>query len=74
MPPLLLLSYETCVEESGASVGVDSALGEARRLAPRLQRAGQPNHATHSYRYSGSYYTCGGDTYLYRAPHGWVLH
>ena len=40
MPPLLLLSYETCVEESGASVGVDSALGEARRLAPGLAEGG----------------------------------
>ena len=41
MPPLLLLSlYDTCVEESGASVGVDSALGEARRLAPGLAEGG----------------------------------
>ena len=38
--------YDTCVDESGASVGVDSApgigsaLGDARRLAPGLADGG----------------------------------
>ena len=54
LPALLALltsppPYVSCVDESGASVGVDSALGEARRLAARGASPTRNEEATYVY-------------------------